>query len=317
MHILVTGGAGFIGSHLCDHLLEAGHSVVAVDDLSLGVRENLAHLQGRSDFAFEEMSVLSSEFFDLVGRGGFECVFHMAANSDIQAGSRDRQVDLDKTFMTTWKTLEAMGQHGIGQLVMASTSAIYGDVAEPTAEDYGPLIPVSFYGAAKLASEAYCSAYAHRSDIQTWVFRFPNVVGSRATHGVILDFVRRLIDEPSTLRVLGDGTQEKPYLYVHDLIRAMLLAWTNADPTPYEVFNVGPTTATRVRSIAEIVVDQMGLTGRAAIEYGSEPFGWPGDVPKFAYDLSKITALGWTASGASDDAVRRATADIIAEQTGR
>ena len=317
MHILVTGGAGFIGSHLCDHLLRGGHSVVVVDDLSLGVRANIAHLQDRDDFAFHEMSMLDPEFGTVIDEGGFECVFHMAANSDIQAGSRDRRVDLDKTFSTTWNTLEHMARNRVPKLVFASTSAIYGDVQEPTGEDFGPLIPVSFYGAAKLASEAYCAAYSHRNNIQTWVYRFPNVVGSRATHGVILDFVRRLIDEPTVLRVLGDGTQEKPYLYVHDLIEAMLFAWTHAKPEPYEVFNIGPTTATRVRRIAEIVVDKMGLTGKARIEYGAEPIGWPGDVPKFAYDLTKINRLGWAPTGSSDEAVIRAAVDIIAEQSGR
>lgn len=317
MHILVTGGAGFIGSHLCDHLLRDGHSLVVVDDLSLGVRSNIEHLLDREDFTFHELSMLEPAYESIVADGKFDCVFHLAANSDIQAGSRDRTVDYDKTFLTTWRTLEFMTRAKVPRLVFASTSAIYGEVEEPTSEDYGPLIPVSFYGAAKLAGEAYASAYSHRSDIQTWVYRFPNVVGSRATHGVILDFVRRLIDEPSVLRVLGDGSQEKPYLYVHDLIEAMLFAWNNAEPKPYEVFNIGPQTATRVRSIAEIVVDKMGLSGSARIEYGKEPRGWPGDVPKFAYDLSKIIALGWSPKATSDDAVVRAAVDIIAEQRAK
>jgi len=312
MRILVTGGAGFIGSHLCDRLLKAGHRVAIVDDLSLGRRENLAQLLERDDVSFCEMSVLAPEFEEFFRAGDFECVFHLAANSDIQAGSRDRRVDLDKTFLTTWTVLEMMARHGVGQFVLASTSAIYGEVEEATSEDYGPLIPVSFYGAAKLASEAFCSSYAHRHDIQSWVYRFPNVVGSRATHGVILDFVRRLKQQPEVLEVLGNGTQEKPYLYVHDLLDAMLLAWTRVQPDPYEVFNVGPTTFTRVSRIAEIVVAKMG--GRARIVYGEEPIGWPGDVPRFAYDLRKISALGWNSSDTSDAAVERAVDDIIAEQ---
>jgi len=315
MKILVTGGAGFIGSHLCDHLIRDGHSLAVVDDLSLGLRGNIAHLLDRPDFAFHELSVLEPEFDSLVAAENFDCVFHMAANSDIQAGSRDRRVDLEKTFMTTWTVLESMARHGVSRFVFASTSAIYGDVAEPTSENFGPLIPVSFYGAAKLAGEAYASTYAHRHDIASWVFRFPNVVGARSTHGVILDFVRRLIADPSVLRVLGDGTQEKPYLYVHDLIEAMLLAWKSAKPAPYEVFNIGPDSATLVKTIAEYVVDEMGLAGRTRIEYGSEPVGWPGDVPRFAYDVRKISALGWSPSGTSDDAVRRAVHDIVAEQT--
>lgn len=315
MRILVTGGAGFIPSHLCDHLAKEGHSLVLVDDLSLGRRENIAHLLEGGPVEFHELDILDRAFDAIVAQGKFDCVFHMAANSDIQAGSRDRAIDLDKTFLTTWNVLEAMARHAVPRLVFASTSAIYGDVEEPTGEDFGPLIPVSFYGAAKLAGEAYCSAYAHRHDIKTWVFRFPNVVGSRATHGVILDFVRRLKEEPSVLRVLGNGNQEKPYLYVQDLVAAMLLVWERADPDPYEVFNIGPQTATRVRRIAEMVVDEMG--GVATIEYGEENVGWPGDVPKFAYDLRKISALGWKPSGTSDQAVERAVRDIVAEQLAK
>ncbi len=210
MRILVTGGAGFIGSHLCDCLVREGHRIAIVDDLSLGRRENIAHLLGRSDVVFHELSVHESGFDGVVRDGGFECVFHMAANSDIQAGSRDRRADLEKTLPTTWAVLEAMARHRVGQLIFASTSAIYGETAELIGEDFGPLVPVSFYGAAKLAGEAYVSAYAHRHDIRSWVFRFPNVVGSRATHGVILDFVVRLKEHPEILHVRGAGSQMKP-----------------------------------------------------------------------------------------------------------
>jgi UDP-glucose 4-epimerase len=314
MRILVTGGAGFIGSHLCDRLIGAGHSVAAVDDLSLGRPGNIAHLRSRSDFSFHEMSILVPQFDSLVAGGAFDAVFHMAANSDIQAGSRNRHVDLEKTFLTTWHVCESMARHGVQQLVFASTSAVYGEFEQATSEDSGPLIPVSFYGAAKLASEAYCSAYAARYNIRTWVFRFPNVVGPRATHGVILDFIRKLKKTPDRLEVLGDGTQQKPYLYLDDLLDAMCLGWERAKPEPYEVFNIGPETKTRVRTIAETVVQSMGLRGTAKIEYGEEPYGWPGDVPTFAYDLRKIHALGWKARNTSDEAMRRAVGDVLAEQ---
>jgi UDP-glucose 4-epimerase len=316
MRVLVTGGAGFIGSHLCDGLLERGHSVVAVDDLSLGREENVAHLAGRSDFDFVELSIFAPEFDGLVAGSCFDAVFHMAANSDIQAGSRDRRVDLERTFLTTWNVCESMARHGIHRLVFASTSAIYGEVHEATSEDHGPLIPVSFYGAAKLASEAFCSAYSARHGIQTWVYRFPNVVGSRATHGVILDFVRKLQATPDVLEVLGDGTQCKPYLHVQDLIEAMLLGFEKAKPDPYEVFNIGPESKTTVREIAEAVVKSMGLEGRAAIRYGSDPIGWPGDVPTFAYELKKIHGLGWRARFDSGGAMRQGVLDVVAEQAG-
>ena len=316
MRVLVTGGAGFIGSHVCDVLLAEGHKVVVVDDLSLGSKSNIEHTFDLARAVeFHEMSILESDFSDLVEEGGFDCVFHMAANSDISAGSSNRRIDLDKTFLTTWTVLEAMAKAGIKQLVFASTSAIYGDISEPTDENFGPLHPISFYGAAKLASEAYCSAYAYRHDIRTWVFRFPNVVGPRATHGVILDFVRRLKEDPRVLRVLGDGSQEKPYVFVRSLVQAIMHGWKNADPAPFESFNIGPITATRVSRIAEIVVAEMNLTGSTRIEYGSEPIGWPGDVPTFAYDTRKMEGLGWRSEQSSDDAVVLAARHIVAEQT--
>lgn len=313
MRILVTGGAGFIGSHLCDRLIETGQEVVAVDDLSLGRTLNIEHLTTHPRFAFHELSVLDAEFQTLVAEEGFERVFHLAANSDIQAGSSDRRVDLDRTFLTTWNVCEAMARANVRELVFASTSAVYGDVEEATSEDHGPLIPISFYGAAKLASEAFCSAYAHRHEIRTWVFRFPNVVGSRATHGVLLDFIRKLQRDPRVLDVLGDGSQEKPYLYVHDLLDAILLTVARVSPEPYEVFNIGPETATRVKTIAETVVEVMGLQDTAEIRYGEEPRGWPGDVTRFAYDLRKIHAIGWNAGASSDEAMRRAAVDIFKE----
>lgn len=314
MRVLVTGGAGFIGSHLCDHLITAGHQVTAVDDFSLGRRQNIDHLSDSPAFTLHHLSVLDPGFDPVMQEGQFDAVFHLAANSDIQAGSCDRRVDLDKTFLTTWHVLEAMARHGVHQMLFASTSAVFGETDGPTGEDYGPLVPISFYGAAKLAGEAYCAAYAHRHEIKTWVFRFPNVVGSRATHGVILDFVRKLQQTPDLLEVLGDGTQHKPYLYVHDLIAAILLAWKSVDPAPYEVFNVAPDSATRVRAIAECVVRNMRPAAR--ISYGTEPIGWPGDVPTFTYDTTKIRGLGWKPAGSSDAAMERAVADIIAEETG-
>lgn len=315
MHVLITGGAGFIGSHICDRLHAAGHRLTIVDDLSLGRAGNLTALGGSDRVRFHELSILDEGFAALFESDPPDCVFHMAANSDISAGSSNRRIDLDRTFLTTWTVLECMARHGTRQLVFASTSAIYGDVADPTDEDYGPLQPVSFYGAAKLASEAYCSAYAHRHGIATWTFRFPNVVGPRATHGVILDFITRLQARPEVLQVLGNGEQCKPYLYVHDLVDAMLHAWQRAEPAPLEVFNLGPHTATRVKTIAETVVETMGLSGRTRIEYGESAVGWPGDVPRFAYDTGKIEALGWSCDRTSDMAVAQAAADILAERS--
>jgi UDP-glucose 4-epimerase len=291
---------------------------VIVDDLSLGRQSNVAHLlKGPNSAELHVKSVLDTDFPSLVEDAKVNAVFHLAANSDIAAGSRDRRVDLERTFLTTWHVLESMAVCGIRELVFASSSAIYGDVSTPTDEDFGPLCPVSFYGAAKLASEAYCSAYAERHGIRTWTVRFPNVVGARATHGVIYDFINRLLVDPSVLKVLGDGTQQKPYLHVSDLVRAMLLLWDTVTPRPYEVVNVAPSSTTSVRRIAHLVLEAMQLVGRTELMFGTAPTGWPGDVPKFSYDTSKIDALGWQGSMSSDEAVRRATTEIAAELSCR
>lgn len=311
MRILVTGGAGFIGSHLCDALIERGHVVVAIDNLSLGRESNVAHLRQHPGFTLVVGDILDPQCFTpLVQDGAFDCVFHMAANSDIARSHAAPSVDLDQTFLTTFRVLEAMRTAGIGKLVFASTSAIYGEAGGEVGEDHGPLSPISHYGAAKLASEAFISSFGENYGIQSWITRFPNVVGGRATHGAVYDFVQRLIADSSHLRVLGDGTQVKPYLYVTDLVGAMLYVFDHADART-NIFNVGVTSATTVADIARFVLDEGGLA--APIEYTGGDRGWIGDVPKFAYDVSRISQLGWSASMTSDQAVRAAARAIWAE----
>jgi UDP-glucose 4-epimerase len=303
MRVLITGGAGFIGSHLADALLAQGHSVTCFDDLSLGRRENLAHLQSEEGFRLVVGNILEDENLDpLFVQGRFDVVFHMAANSDIQAGGTDRSVDLERTFLTTFKVLEAMGNHGVGKLVFASTSAIYGELDAPLDETIGPLFPISFYGAAKLAAEGYVSAFVANFGIQAWIFRFPNVVGERTTHGAIFDFINKLERNPEELEILGDGKQEKPYLYVKDLVAGLLFGWDRA-AEPLNYFNLGVDSRTTVTRMAELVKEEMGLPD-ACLRYTGGNRGWVGDVPKFDYDLSKINSLGWCAERTSDDAVR-------------
>lgn len=311
MKVLVTGGAGFIGSHLCDALVASDHIVVAVDNLSLGRENNLAQLRGNNSFQFVRGDILDSEWFDGVVRdGGFECVFHMAANSDIARSHADPRVDLDNTFLTTFSVLEAMRKAEVRQIVFASTSAVYGEAAGEIRENFGPLKPISHYGAAKLASEAFISSYAENYGIQSWITRFPNVVGPRATHGAVYDFVHKLRRTPERLEVLGNGTQEKPYLNVQDLVAAMLLVWRSTTER-VNIFNVGATTRSTVADIARIVIEEGPR--EAEIAYTGGDRGWIGDVPKFAYDISAITALGWLPSISSDEAIRIAARAIWTE----
>ena len=213
--------------------------------------------------------------------------------------------------MTTFRVLEAMRGAGIKQLVFASTSAIYGEADGEIAEDFGPLQPISHYGAAKLASEAFISSYGENYEIQSWITRFPNVVGSRATHGAVFDFVQKLRRTPGRLDVLGDGAQEKPYLEVLDLVRAIILVWRSTTER-MNIYNVGATTRSTVADIARIVIEEG--PGEAQIVYSGGSRGWIGDVPKFAYDIGRIRSLGWEPSMTSDEAIRTAARAIWKEE---
>jgi UDP-glucose 4-epimerase len=310
MRTLVTGGAGFIGSHLCGRLLERGHDVWCVDNLRLGRRRNIAHLEAWPAFRFAELDVLDQPGLRaLFGEARFDGVFHLAANSDIAAGSGDFRLDLELNQLTTVAVLEAMKEHDVQRLFFASSSAIFGETEALLHEDFAPLQPISFYGASKLAAEAYVSVFAHTFGGRAVVLRFPNVIGERATHGVIYDFLRKLEADPGTLVVLGDGNQSKPYLYVGDLVDAMLIAWEKAQG-PLAVYHAAGIGQTSVREIAEIVV---AAAGRAdtQIVYGSGDRGWPGDVPRFRYDVSRLQALGWEPRRHSTDAVRHAVERIL------
>ena len=311
MNILVTGGAGFIGSHLCDALIADGHFVTAIDNLSLGRESNLKQLAGHNRFRMLIGDILDSAWLgEVFAAGQFASVFHMAANSDIARSHADPSVDLDNTFMTTFRVLEAMRKAQVHQIVFASTSAVYGEVEGAVCEDHGPLKPISHYGAAKLASEAFISSYGENYGFQSWITRFPNVVGPRSTHGAVYDFVRKLRKTPEVLEVLGNGTQEKPYLSVYDLVAAIMLVWKSTKES-VNIFNVGATTRSTVADIARIVIDEG--PGDAQIVYTGGDRGWVGDVPKFAYDISAICALGWAPTMTSDDAIRAAARAVWSE----
>jgi UDP-glucose 4-epimerase len=313
MRVLITGGAGFIGSHLCDALVERGDKVLCIDNLSLGREENVAHLRQRPGFRFVKLDVLDSSGMDALLTGaGCEAVFHLAANSDIRRGSEDRQVDLQATFLSTVEVLETMLRKGIKRIFFASTSAIFGDTREVLDEDFGPLRPVSFYGASKLAAEAYLSVFVHHFAFRASVLRFPNVVGPRSTHGAVHDFIGRLRDDPSRLVVLGDGSQTKPYLYVGDLVRAMLLVFDRA-ASPLDVYHVAGAGQTSVGEIARIVVAEMGLAG-IPIEFTGGNVGWVGDVPFFQYNTARIRRLGFAHRYDSTAAVRLAVRKILGKE---
>ncbi len=304
MRILITGGAGFIGSHLDDALIARGHQLTIVDNLVLGRKENIEHLIGNPNFRFIKADLLDmTKMREIFAEGKFNMVYHLAANSDIQKGGKDPMVDYNLTFNTTFNVLQLLKEFEIKKFFFASTSAIYGETYDVLNEDYGPLKPVSNYGAGKLASEAFISAFSSTYGIQTWITRFPNVVGERFTHGVIYDFIKKLRNNPEELEVLGNGEQCKPYVYVKDLVEAILYVIDYASEN-FNVYMIGSDSRTKVKEIAAMVIEEMGLN--AKIRYTGGDRGWIGDVPEFRYDLTKINKLGWTAPHNSNESVRLA-----------
>ncbi len=317
---LVTGAAGFIGSHLVDALLARGRTVVGFDNLKLGRRANLAAALANPRFKFAELDcndvhAVSKLVEEESRSGAFDMAWHLAANSDIRAGVSDSDVDHRDTFLTTHSLLKVLRLHKIPRLAFASTSAIYGVLPGLMREDAGPLFPISNYGAMKLASEAVISAALEAFLERAWIFRFPNVVGNRATHGAIYDFAQRLKKNPAELEVLGDGSQEKPYFHVADLLEAMLFIVDQAKER-LNFFNIGTAeTVTSVRYLAEAVVRRQAPG--AKIKYGTGNKGWVGDVPKFNYSIAKLKQLGWSPRLTSNQAVDRAVEEVVFEMTSR
>lgn len=321
MTIFITGVAGFIGSNLAGALLQRGEEVVGFDNLHLGSTRNLESLLDHPNFTFEVVDLADIDAYRralraLHLRKQITEIWHLAASSDIPAGIANPHVDLRDTFMTTFNTLLLMKEIEVGTIAFASSSAVYGDLGDRNlTEDMGPLFPISNYGAMKLASEAAISAALESHLNRAFVFRFPNVVGVPATHGVILDFVRKLKMTPGNLDVLGDGTQRKSYLHVDELIDAMLFVRKNArDKLNY--YNIGADDeGVTVRFIAEQVLERVAPGAR--ITFGQGNKGWVGDVPKFAYSIAKLSKLGWRPRLSSIQAIRKAVDQVTEQELGR
>jgi UDP-glucose 4-epimerase len=319
---IIAGGAGFIGCNLLPLLAAEDRQLVVLDNLCRG-REEYLDTAGKvtGDRIFFQKVDLSDrsatlEAFKLAQKyGNIDEVWHLAANSDIPAGVLDANVDMRDTFMTTFSLLEAMKALKISKIHFASSSAIYGDLGGAVLhEDIGPLLPISNYGAMKLASEALISAAAESYIERANIFRFPNVVGAPATHGVILDFINKLKNNLTQLDVLGDGTQQKAYLHVSDLISAMIHIRNNDSLPKVFPINIGPVDdGVTVRFIAESVIERVNPL--ATINYGQGNKGWVGDVPKFRYSVEKLNQLGWSPCRDSADAVRYSI-DQVASQEG-
>ncbi|MDB5623114.1 MAG: dTDP-glucose 4,6-dehydratase [Devosia sp.] len=313
---LITGGAGFIGVNLAAALLERGCNLVILDNFSRGSRANLGALAddprvGVAQVDCSDAGAIEAGLTGFASLGTVTEIWHLAANSDIPAGIADPRIDLTDTFLTTFAVLQVMAARGIETLNFASTGAVYGDLGDvELRETSAPLEPISNYGAMKLASEVQIRAAVEAFLGRANIFRFPNVVGVPATHGVIYDFVGKLLADPSRLEVLGDGTQRKPYFHCDTLVEAMLFI-RDRSALAYGVYNIGPSDAgVTVKWIAETVADVFG--GEPEIVYGRENRGWVGDVPKFRYNTDKLRQLGWTAEIGSQASVRKAIEQIVA-----
>lgn len=312
-YILITGGAGFIATHLIEELLiNTDNFIVAIDNLSMCDERNVSKFYKNLNFAFHKIELTNQQdLAQIFKQYNFSRVYHLAANSDISRSFTNPSIDYNNTFNTTWNILEQLRINNIKQFIFASTSAIFGEVGDNIIdESFGPILPISHYGAGKLASEAFISSFAYNYDIESLIVRFPNVIGEYSTHGVIYDFINKLKINPSELVVLGDGKQEKSYLYVKDLINAIQYAW-NSKTGKVDIFNIGGIDTINVSEIANIVVQNIGLG--SLISYTGGDRGWKGDVPKFSYDIKKILGTKWTPKLNSREAVDLTVKSLIKE----
>lgn len=319
MAILITGVAGFIGSNLAKERLMQGEVVFGIDNFCRGSEKNILAFKSNINFTFEKVEMTNLKEYEAAISVFFQTetiseLWHFAANSDIPAGIESSDIDLTNTFLTTYNSLLIMKKFKIKNLYFASTSAIYGDLGQQVLfEEIGPLFPISNYGAMKLASEAIISAAAEQYLSSAYIFRFPNVIGIPATHGVILDFIKKLKANPTELNVLGDGSQQKAYLHVEDLIDAMLFIKENVKQK-LNYFNIGANDdGISVKVIAEQVVNS--FDSKAKIIYGKGRKGWIGDVPQFKYSIQKLSSLGWSPKLNSKNAVLKAIDQIIKQET--
>ena len=308
MFVVVTGGAGFIGSHLVDALVAQGDEVLVIDMLAAGGTEPIQRHLNSGKVRLQKNDLLTDGWQDTIK--GAHRVYHLAADPDVQKSATTPDPTIQNNILATYRVLEAMRTRGVPEIIFTSTSTIYGEATTiPTPEEYTPLEPISVYGASKLACEALISAYCHSFGMRSWNFRFANIIGERSGHGVITDFIRKLKNNPHELEILGDGRQTKSYLEVHECVEAMLFAVEHAHE-PVNAFNIGSEDWIDVKTIGEIVAGEMHLSGvRQRFTGGAR--GWIGDVPKMQLSIGKLKALGWKPRLGSHESVRIATRAML------
>jgi UDP-glucose 4-epimerase len=312
IRVFIAGGAGFIGSHMANHILATSNAAVTIfDNFSSGREWHLAsHLDSdrlrivRGDLKDREAVTTALE--------GSDRVYHYASNPDIAKAMAYPDVDFWEGTYLTQNLLEGMRLRGVSELIYASGSGVYGDAGElAVTEDYSPMLPISPYGASKLACEAMIHAYTHMFGMKARVFRFANVVGGRQTHGVAYDFIRRLRQNPLELSILGDGSQSKSYIHVEDVVRAKQF-FAQRDREPYTYYHLATGDYLTVREIADLVVEEMGLRN-VHYKFSGGDRGWKGDVPIVRFDLTKVHSAGWKAERSSREAMRDSIRRMLAQ----
>lgn len=289
-NVFITGAAGFIGSNLADRLLSAGYNVVAYDNFSTGFEAFLENARQSPDFRLVRGDVLDLESLT-EAMNGSEFVFHLAANADVRFGTQHPKKDLEQNTFATFNVLEAMRANKIKGIAFSSTGSVYGEAAViPTPEDAPFPVQTSLYGASKLAGEGMIAAYSEGFEYSAWIFRFVSILGERYTHGHVFDFYKKLLNDPTKLQVLGNGTQRKSYLYVQDCIDAMLFAIENAQDR-VNIFNLGTAEYCQVTDSIGWITEHLQL--KPQLDFTGGDRGWIGDNPFIFLDTQKIRSLGW------------------------
>jgi len=316
---LVTGGAGFIGSHLIQKLIRDGLRVTVLDNFSTGRIENIKFASSKSSINMLKTDLKNPRNLSQIIEQN-DIVFHLAANPEVRVGQIDPQIHFEENVLATNHLLKALHQARQRKIIVfTSTSTVYGEARiKPTPEDYGPLIPISTYGASKLACEALISSCAHTFNHRALILRLANIVGSRSNHGVIYDFIEKIQQNPDELEILGDGKQQKSYMYISDCIDAImhLTAIFEEDNELVDIYNVGSRDKILVKEIAEIVTKEMKkpntdykFTG--GVDGGR---GWKGDVKTMQLSIKKLENTGWKPKYNSSEAVRLAARDLLKEK---
>ena len=310
-HVLVTGGAGFIGSYIVETFLREGKKVTILDNMSNCNKEWVEQNKYHKNLKIVEGDIINYEDVQRAIKGTKQ-VWHLAGNADIPLGFSNTKIDYESAVLGTRNVLEAMREEEIDELIFTSSGSVYGNLAqEKVTECSGPLQPLSLYAAGKVSAEAFISGFCNLFHIKSWIFRFGNVLGGRMSRGVIRDFIKKLHDDPTSLTILGDGKQSKSYFLVEDCIEGIryVMAEYTFKSSNVDVFNLGNAVNTSVIKIADIIADTMNLKNVTYKTTNREP--WPGDQPVVNLDVSKVKALGWEAKRSSDEAVREAAKRMI------